>query len=297
MQTRMPIGYIMRNGKIEINNEYSPIVKQIYTQYLSGMSLGKIAKELESKHVLTANHNTNWTHGAIGRILENVKYLGDQHYPMLIDKETFDETQKLRTSKETQLGRTIHPNSFANKTIFTNKVICGCCGETYRIYLEHSGKPNRKSKWKCKKYISKNKVNCRNDFYTEDEIKELFISGFNTLLLKQQLLNKQHLKHSPLHSRNLIELNYEITELESTGASTNELLPLLFKRAEMTYENSKIDRYAIDTQTMKDTIVGMTLLHKFDEELFSRLVHKIIIHPENKAEIEFINGLKIPVDK
>ena len=55
MQTHMPIGYKMVDGKIQIDKEKSKTVKKIYSEYLKGKSLLAIAKALSEKEVPNAN--------------------------------------------------------------------------------------------------------------------------------------------------------------------------------------------------------------------------------------------------
>ena len=40
-----------------------------------------------------------------GRMLRNKKYLGDDYYPAIIDKETFDRAEEIRRSRAKALGR------------------------------------------------------------------------------------------------------------------------------------------------------------------------------------------------
>lgn len=44
-------------------------------------------------------------HGSAGRMLQNKKYLGDDYYPVIIDKETFDKAEEIRMSRAKALGR------------------------------------------------------------------------------------------------------------------------------------------------------------------------------------------------
>lgn len=44
-------------------------------------------------------------HGSAGRMLRNKHYLGDDYYPQIIDKETFDKVEEVRLNKATNLGR------------------------------------------------------------------------------------------------------------------------------------------------------------------------------------------------
>ncbi|NLK37776.1 MAG: recombinase [Epulopiscium sp.] len=294
MQTHMPIGYKMVDGKIQIDKEKSKTVKKIYSEYLKGKSLLAIAKALGEKEVPNANNQTNWTHGAIGRILENIKYMGDEIYPKLIDKATFDKVQTKRKQKENQLGRTAQPNSMKNQSLFANKIFCGECGEPYRKYTEHSGKASEKRRWKCKKYIFKNRVLCRNLFYTDEELKLVFISAVNQLIKNQRLLDKPNKKEPPKINKELLEIENQIHQLEEDeDFLAQELADLIFKRSELTYSTSKIDDYEVQTQKIKELLIGHDQLTEFDEELFKGMIDKIIIYKDGKVETQFINGLKI----
>ena len=44
-------------------------------------------------------------HGSAGRMLQNKKYLGDDYYPAIIDKETFDKAEEIRMDRAMALGR------------------------------------------------------------------------------------------------------------------------------------------------------------------------------------------------
>ncbi|MCQ4936045.1 recombinase family protein [Anaerotignum propionicum] len=294
MQTHMPIGYVMVNGKIQIDKEKFKIVKKIYSEYLKGKSLVAIAKALSEKEVPNANNKTNWTHSAVGRILENNKYKGDEFYPELIDKATFDEVQVKRKQKEKQLGRTAQPNSMKNQNLFSNKIYCGECGEPYRKYTEHSGKASEKSRWKCKKYIFKNRVLCRNLFYTDEELKLVFKSAVNQLIKNQRLLDMPRKKETPKISKERREIENQIHQFEEDeDFSSKELAVLIFKRAELTYSTSKIDDYEVQTQKIKEMLIGKDLLTEFHEELFKEMIDKITIYQDGKVETQFINGLII----
>ncbi|MGB4899093.1 MAG: recombinase family protein [Ignavibacteria bacterium] len=284
----------MVNGEIHIDEQKSKTVKRIYEDYVTGKSLLAIAKELKEDEIPNANHKTNWTHGAVGRILENTKYLGDDFYPPLISKELYDKAQTKRKQTETRLGRTIQSNSMKNQGTLANKIFCGECGEPYRKYTEHCGKPCEKVRWKCKKYIYNNRVVCKNLFFTENELKGIFISAVGKLISKKYLLDKPNKKQPLQKNAELQTIENRITELEEQDQfSSTELAQLIFKRAEITYKVSKIDDYEPCTQRIKDCLQDIHELTEFDEELFKAIVKKIIIYHDGKVETEFINGLKI----
>lgn len=294
MQTHMPMGYKMVDGKILVDEEKSKTVKRIYLEYLKGKSLIAIAKVLNEEEVPNANNRINWTHSAVGRILENTKYMGDEFYPELIDKAIFNKVQAKRKQKENQLGRTAQPNSMKNQSLFANKIFCGKCGEPYRKYTEHSGKASEMSRWKCKKYIFKNRVLCRNLFYTDEELKAIFISAVNQLIKNQRLLDKPRKKELPKMSKELRDIENQIHQFEEDeDFSSKELVVLIFKRAELVYITSQIENYEVQTQKIKDLLIGQDLLMEFHEELFKAIINKITLYQDGKVETQFINGLII----
>ena len=100
MQTHIPFGYKIVNGKVKINLKQQPVINQIYDDYIKGRSLYSIAQKLKQNKIKNNNGNTNWTHGAIAKILENKKYLGDNMYPKIIDENKFMVVSKLRENSK-----------------------------------------------------------------------------------------------------------------------------------------------------------------------------------------------------
>lgn len=293
MQTHLPIGYKLVDGKINMDFEKSDTVEKIYKDYVNGKSMIAIAKELTKNNTLNANNRTNWTHGAIGKILQNTKYIGDELYPQLVSNEMFSKVQEKRTLKAVHLGRTAQLNSIGNHSIFTSMIVCGECGESYRRYIEHCGKPNEKVRWKCKHYIFNNRVLCRNLFCTEDEIKMFITSAINKLLKKKALLDKSYKKEPLKKSIELKKVELKILELEEKEQFfCTELVHLIFKRAELTYKSSKIEDYLFKTQKIKETLNGIDEFIDFNEDLIENIIKKIVIHKDGKIEVEFINGIK-----
>lgn len=92
----IPYGYDIVDGKAVINEEAAAQVRALFRHYLDGKALTKAA-ELAGMKLY---------HGSAGRMLRNKHYLGDDYYPQIIDKETFDKAEKLRQEKAAGLGRT-----------------------------------------------------------------------------------------------------------------------------------------------------------------------------------------------
>lgn len=297
MQRHMPIGYRLVDGKIVMDAEKVEVVQKIFNDYLKGASLIGIAKELTAIEFLNANNKPSWSHSSVGRILENTKYLGDSMYPQIIDNETFELVQQQRKSKNKKLGRTSQINTRKNQSIFTSKLKCGECGDIYRKYIEHAGRPSENSNWKCKRYIYQNRVHCRNLFLTRKDIENVFISGTNKILSRMWMLDKEKKKEPPKMTMEIRNLEERIKELEDEKQfSSKELAELIFKRAKAYYSISKIDDYDYKTKKMKEELLDKELLTEFNEELFMNIVKELTIYKDGKIQVEYINGMMMEED-
>lgn len=90
-----PLGYRIENGIAVIDEEAATRVRQLYKNYLSGLSLTNAAKEAGIKAL----------HAGAKRIMQNEHYLGDDFYPAIIDKETFHAAGVEIKRRSTKLGR------------------------------------------------------------------------------------------------------------------------------------------------------------------------------------------------
>lgn len=90
-----PLGYRIENGIAVIDEEAAAKVRQLYKNYLGGLSLTNAAKEAGIKAL----------HAGAKRIMQNEHYLGDDFYPSIIDKETFHAAGVEIRRRSAKLGR------------------------------------------------------------------------------------------------------------------------------------------------------------------------------------------------
>lgn len=90
-----PFGYRIENGKAVIDNAAAEQVKVLFQAYLSGDSLKTAAQKAGIKSF----------HAGVGKMLQNARYLGDEYYPPIIDKDTFSNAQTERIRRAEKLGR------------------------------------------------------------------------------------------------------------------------------------------------------------------------------------------------
>ena len=90
-----PYGYRIENGKAIVDDEKAEQIKLLFEAYLSGDSLATAAKKAGIKAF----------HAGIGNILKNKRYVGDDFYPAIIDKGSFEATEIERLNRAKKLGR------------------------------------------------------------------------------------------------------------------------------------------------------------------------------------------------
>lgn len=293
-QRHMPIGYKLVDGKIQLDDPKANVVRHIFQEYASGASLLDIAKAMTAAGLPNANNQPKWYHGTVSNILDNVKYQGDDFYPPLIDKELFEKVQRRRGERCEKLGRNLQLNSASRQSVFSGILRCGECGDVYRKYAEHCGKPTKRTFWKCKRYIHKNKVCCCNSFLTDEQIRSAFLSIANRIITNQKCLDRIPKKEPTVNNFEYIKLDKKIKELEAEGRySSKELPALVFERAKAFYKTARVDDAAYNTEKMKQAFSGRMPLHGFDEELFQAVIRQVTVHKDAKLTFEFINGLTL----
>ena len=171
---------------------------------------------------------------------------------------------------------------------------CGECGENYKKYIEHAGKSSEKVKWKCKHYIYQNRVLCKNHFFTDEDLKEIFIEATNQLLRQRWLIEKIKPQEPPKMSLDLRETENRIKELELEGDYSNPILPeLILRRAQLYYAGAKVYDQPRNAEKLKEALAENTTLTEFDEELFKTIIKQMTIYKETKIAVEFIGGITI----
>lgn len=91
----IPYGYKIINGKAEVDEKQAEVVIKLFDGYIAGLGLKPAAE----------NAGLDIYHGSAGRMLRNTHYLGDEYYPAIIDRKSFDKAEEIRISRASSLGR------------------------------------------------------------------------------------------------------------------------------------------------------------------------------------------------
>ena len=91
----MPYGYRVENGTTVICEKEAGQIRDIYAGYLSGLGYVEAAR----------NAGLSMAHTSVKRMLQNRHYLGDDFYPAIIDRGTFDAAEEEHLRRSAALGR------------------------------------------------------------------------------------------------------------------------------------------------------------------------------------------------
>lgn len=320
MQWHMSIGYKVVNGNITVYEEHRKIVEEIFRDYDSGISTLKIAEGLKARGVCNAHDRAAWTHASIGRILENHNYLGTEYYPQIIDKELFHRVQERREQMRVEKGRGCHRPGRDERILFGGVITCGECGETYSHIQPHNKKRSGgTAKWKCKNYIYQNSLSCAGGFITDEQVKEVCVSAINRIIQdKKQMRPPEEAEEqvSAEYRKAQRRLEEAKTRRKQTGAgkmpdgadtapeSTDadrleqtaeqpDIMALIYERAQERYRTLQVRDAGFRTEEMLEILSGREELTEFDEDLYRKLVKRIVVHKDDTAEVIFLNGSSI----
>lgn len=325
MQWHMPVGYKVVNGKITIYEEHQKIVEEIFHDYDNGISTTRIAKSLKAKGICNAHDRVAWTHVSIGKILENHNYLGTEYYPQLIDRELFDRVQKRREQIRIDKGRGSYRPGRDERILFGGVITCGECGEVCSHIQPKNRKKNRDgtAKWKCKNYIYQNHVSCTGGLITDEQVKAVCVSAIN------QMIQDKTRMPPPVTAKETVSMEYRKIErrleLAKSGQKQNaatgktrqesddiehnhirvntrqennpaDIMTLIYERAQERYRTLKINDTDYRTRKMQEVLSDRNELTEFDEELYRKLVTRIVVYKNNTAKVVFLNGSSIKVE-
>lgn len=205
-------GYMKgEDGKPEIVPEQAKIIKHIYDLYLDGLSMKRIANQL-NEMLIPTKQNGKWTEGSIFSILRNEKYVGDallqktytvdcithkkaknngerakylvtDAHEAIIDRDTYNLVQQelaRRSSKRKKSDKAItEQGKYSSKYAFTEIMVCAECGASYRrqVWNIHGRKC---PVWRCISRIDNGKRYCKKSpSLHEDKLHKAILTAIN----------------------------------------------------------------------------------------------------------------------
>lgn len=289
----MPFGYKIIDGAVAIEPEKADLVRKMFNDFISGISLNQMAKDLTEMKVLNANGKPSWNHGSIGKILSNCKYTGNDFYPAIIPDEVFNAANRFRKEKNAQLGRNVNyfANGVASTYPFSGRLICGECGSIFKRYTEHHDK-NKRCNWKCKRYVVDNRVCCKSGVVDDKQLEAGFMQIINRVMENPEMIGKRPTVNAVAESAELRKIKLQISSgLGQNGLKPSEMAQLLFKRAVEQYRISQVDDFEYKTRKLKAVLENCKPIKAFDEALFKETIKSITVESAGQLRFELINGV------
>lgn len=277
----IPFGYTMENGKILCHPTESQAVQDIFSDYLDGQSLLRIAKNLNERQVEYLPGTTGWNKARLKRIIEDKRYIGNASYPPIIEQSIYDKAQAVRTSRNTQktLDRT------ADIFRLQLPVICEKCGEP--VQRKHDSRTTFGEKWVCKTCGAVVKIS-DNDFLSA------ITECINYLIAKPIIVQNEPTPIDP--PVEVIRLKNEIGRmLDSPTIEKETLKNRIFEYASLLYEN--LDTTERITEMIRATLQRTRSLSCYNGELAAEITSAITLHADKTVSLTLKNGQQIRKEK
>ena len=272
-QSKKPYGYNIENKKLVVNHNESLIVQRIFSDYLNGLSMTTIARNLTEEKIKSPVGKEKWYNSTIKQILTNERAIGDSllqkkystdtfpiqkkinygekdkyyiedtHEP-IIEKEIFDTVQALIKSRTENYTLS---ETYGNHPL--SKIIrCGECGKTLRRKYV-----NGIAYWTCNSR-DKGDSECTITQIPESQIYESFITMYNKLAMgKDSVLSPMIKMLSELRSmknqsnEQIANISKELMELAEqsnmlNGLRAKGIIDSAFCISQQTELNAKVQK-------------------------------------------------------
>ena len=84
-------------------------------------------------------------------------------------------------------GKSRHTSA---RSLFSDRLVCSCCGGTFGSKVWHSNDPYRKVIWRCNRKYARKGNACPNRHLEEKELREAFVEAVNRLISRrEEILN------------------------------------------------------------------------------------------------------------
>ena len=279
---RIFYGYRKDQFDYYIVQEEALVVNKIFRDYLAGHTLLEIAKELTAKQISYYKDKTQWTKNMVCRIIENEHYCGDDEYPRIVDRETFDKAVKQKAERGGVREKDTEEVAYLKST-----TVCETCSKHF----------TRKSKYKVRERWLCSGGCPATTQYLDDP---LLFSRIKTVMsaVRNQpyliMLPKGESTYVPSKDVRLKErqIKYLITQ---PNPMFHPIMKLIYETVTDKFSEMELDPSAAVSDALYD------LFSEYEPEdeqaldipFMKKTVSAIIIQPDGNIRIRFVNGKEI----
>ena len=249
----IPFGYMMRGGRYIAEPAESEAVRQIFEMYLNGMSLKSIAAEMAVPY---NKDKVLWNKNMVSRILENKRYIGDDTYPQIVEREIFDRANAIKSEK----GKTALPVDNTTKYL--------------RSLIEYGKNAE------CKRL-------------SVNDIKALAVTVINTLIAEPMLAAPtDSIEYKPSAQLTLTEEQIK-EQMSDTTADADRLMEDILRAVSMRYDCFTYDDRD-KTAPLLEILTRYDKIEEFDMELTQQVIKYIVIDGGTISAV-LVNDRKIQI--
>lgn len=276
----IPYGYQYKNGSIAIHEKETETVKRIFTEYLNGLSLLKIAEQLNNEQIEYMLGVCGWNKSRIKRIIEDERYLGTNGYPPIIDDDTHKILMQIKSEKNTQKGTDRKADIF-NLGV---PILCPKCGS--KMCRRHDSKRKCQDWWLCQNNNCKNIISI-----SDNDLIYGITECLNTVISNSDIIETvTDADKEP--SLDVYRLENEIGRvLDSHSFNKNTLRKKMLECVSLKYRNIDSQKYI--SEKLKADFANASPLSAFSMDLFSRSVKAINLNRNGIVSIVLMNYQEI----
>lgn len=239
---------------------------------------------------------------------ENPKYIFEDHHEGIISKELFDACQALSASR-----RKPQTQDYSRSDAMRGKIFCGQCGNVY-IRQGRTKFVNEFAKiiFSCGKAVRTQRRGCRNKLQRIGTIEDSFVAVYNYLLENKAVLSKfitENEEFLAIEARleEMLASEKRYFELEVKGLLNDqmkknhtklvgEMLELQEKHRQFLLRNAEISNCNSHLKQMQEVLKKTGPLAKYDADIFTIFVKKILVMDKNNLIYELNSGHRIKVE-
>lgn len=263
-----PFGYIIQKEIYEIDPFRAEIVKRIYRDYLSGVSITKITQKLnEEGHV---GKNVNWSYRTVRQILGNIVYAGyikykNEIYPGLhkpiVSLSDYKKVQVELERRRITQAQLSNPRPFRAKYMLSGLMRCGYCNSVLQIYTTQLKSGVQLHNYKCPSSSPKrNSHYKRHDFdcgftrVRKNDIESVVISE-----IKKLPLNMDKVINNKENKDNVKEIRAIKAELQQVEKKQDKIVDLyLLDNINVDELNKKNDELSKQKENLQKRLNSLT---------------------------------------
>lgn len=202
--SKVPFGYSYTDGELIPDPIQAPIVKQIYDDYLGGISITKLVDKLNDEgHI---GKDKRWSYRTVRQVLDNAVYAGltnfkgetynGSHEPLIEPQTRQIVDMELEKRQRQAYAKNNNPRPFQAKYLLSGLLRCGCCTANMELIQRSKKKDGTRTKlYKCYSQSSKKHGRtqrkydgCTNITYGMETLEKLILGEIEKLRLDDDYL-------------------------------------------------------------------------------------------------------------